>query len=332
MSNELPSQLLLQQHAARPVSGEELETMGKHAAVCFHEGRYGSLNQAVVDTVKCAGLSPEQVRRVVEFTNTHAFLKEFNKTAEPHKYVFFKEGLASPSEVIKDLNDGSGGTVFDPGVSDYAEPPAAIKMSSARAVDRNLDALEKTAGVSFNRRNITDEILEEGFKLSEAQGIPFAHPLADTEDAQQKLASARDAATSELSELEVLFGDIQGSLYQQVKQAAAAGVPLGHIVQAWVQVLEPEQEHVKLAFAYLGPRLVSDGIFSGYEALGDSLEKTANAKFLTNSEHPIVKTFAGFCETFNKMAHLRVARNELFEMEEKVEQFLRLAAEHLEVG
>lgn len=306
--------------------------MGKHAAMCFHAGKYASLTQSVVDTVKCAGLSPEQVRRVVEFTNTHAFLKEFNKTAEPHKYVFFKEGLADPSEVIKDLNDGGGGTVFDSGTSDYAEPPAAIKMSSARAVGRNLDVLEKTAGVQFNRGTEADRILEEGFKLSEARELPYENPLADIEDAQQKLASARDAATSELSELEVLFGDIQDDLYRQVKQAAAAGVPLGHIVQAWVQVLNPEEEHIKLAFAHLGHRLVRDEVFRGYEELGSSLEKTASASLLTNSEHPIVKAFAGFCATVDKMAHIRAAQEEILGMEEKVEGFLRLADQQLGGG
>jgi len=327
MSNELPSQLLLQQHAARPVSGEELETMGKQAAMCFHSGDYSSLNQAVVETVKHAGLSPEQVRRVVEFTNTHAFLSEFNKTAEPHKYVFFKEGLASPSEVLKDLNDGGGGTVFDRGLGDYAQPPAAIKTAHIRLAERNMGALEKVASIS--RPVSGPDIFEEAFKAA-ASDYPYENPLADIEDAQQKLATARDAATSELSELEVLFGDIQDSLYQQVKQAAAAGVPLGHIVQAWAQVLEPEKEHVKLAFAVLGNRLVEEGVFEGFESLGASLEKTASARLLTNSEHPIVKTFAGFCETLNKMAHIRAARDEILEMEEKVGAFLRLADQQLE--
>ncbi len=329
MSSDLPSQLVLQQHAARPVSGEELETYGKHAAMCFHSGKYGSLTQAVTETVKCAGLSPEQVRRVVEFTNTHAFLKEFNKTAEPHKYVFFKEGLADPSEVLKDLNDGGGGTVFDRGLADYASPPASIKQASARSVGRNMDALEKTAGVQFNRRSEADEVLEAGFKAASSD-YPYENPLADTEDAQQKLATARDAATSELSELELLFGDTREDLYQQVKQAAAEGIPLGHIVQAWVQVLAPDVDHVKLAFAHIGHRLVQDQIFEGFEELGSSLEKTASARLMTNADHPLIRTFAGFCEALNKMAHIRAARDELLAMEEKVGQFLRLADKHLE--
>lgn len=329
MSSDLPSQLLLQQHAARPISGEELETYGKHAAMGFHAGTYPSLTQAVVETVKTAGLSPEQVRRVVEFTNTHAFLKEFNKTAEPHKYVFFQEGLADPAEVIKDLNDGGGGTVFDRGLADYARPPSAHKLASAQPLRRNLEALEKTAGVALVRQSEADAILEAGFRGAGENVIPFANPLSDIEDAQCKLASARDAATAELSELEVLFDDIREELYQQIKQAAAEGTPLGHVVQAWVTALSPEVEHVKLAFAHVGHRLVQEGLFSGFEELGSSLEKTAGSRLLVNEQHPLLRTFAGFCETLNKLAHIRAARDEITGMEEKVEQYLRLADAHL---
>ncbi len=328
MSSDMPAQLLLQQHSARPVSGEELETYGKHASAGFHCGTYDSLNQAVVETVKQAGLSPEQVRRVVEFANTHAFLTDFKKTAEPHKYVFFKEGLANPAEVIKDLNDGGGGTVFDRGLADFAQAPAAVKLSSAQAVSRNMDVLEKTAGVTFDRESEADRLLEEGFKTA-ATEYPYENPLADVEDAQEKLATARDAATAELSELEVLFGDTQEHLYQQVKQAAAADVPLGHVVQAWVQALEPDIEQVKTAFAHIGNRLVEEEVLPSFDALGASLQKTANARLLTNSEHPIVKTFAGYCELLEKMAHIRAAQEEILKMEDKVGEFLRLGDQHL---
>lgn len=329
MSSDLPSQLLLQQHAARPISGEELETYGKHAAMCFHAGTYPSLTQAVVETVKTAGLSPEQVRRVVEFTNTHAFLKEFNKTAEPHKYVFFKEGLADPAEVLKDLNDGGGGTVFDRGTADYAQSPSAHKLASAQPLRKNLEALEKTAGVELVHPSEADRVLAEGFKTAGTGSIPYENPLSDIEDAQQKLASARDAATAEISELEIFFDDTRENLYQQIKQAAAEGVPLGHIVQAWVTVLSPEVEHVKLAFAHVGHRLVQEGLFSGFEELGSSLEKTAGSRLMVNEQHPLIQTFAGFCESLNKLAHIRAARDEVIAMEEKVEQYLRLADEHL---
>lgn len=332
MSSDLPSQLLLQQHAARPVSGEELETMGKYAADGFLSGRFADLNRAVVETVKTAGLSPEQVRRVVEFTNTHAFIKEFGKTAEPHKYVFFKEGLASPAEVLKDLNDGGGGTVFDSGLGDYAAPPSMAKAASARRVAGNLAALEKTAGVQLRKPDEADLLFEEAFKTAGAPGYRYENPLSDVEDVQAKLATAQAAATSELSELEVLLHDVREDLYGQVKQAAASGVPLGHVIQAWAAVLNPRAEHVKLAFEVIGPRLVEEEVLASYEALGDSLSKKASARLLANEDHPMVRTFAGFCEALDKIAHLRVTQDTLANAAAKADTFLRLADQHLEAG
>lgn len=119
-----------QQRQARPVSGGELEQMGKSAAERWSVGAYPSLHEAVVGTVKCARLSPEQVKRVVEFANTTAYLTEFRKEGMGHKYIDFGEGgPANPSTVLQDLNDGGGGTVFDTGktaslsVNAYATPP-----------------------------------------------------------------------------------------------------------------------------------------------------------------------------------------------------------------
>jgi len=123
--NDLPSITLLQQQHATPHSGEELEVLGKCAAVRFAEGQYETLNDAVVSMVKSAGLSPEQVRRVIEFANTKAYLTEFNKEGAEHRYVSFAGGPADPAEVLRTLNSGAGGTVFDRGAADYLlEPPS----------------------------------------------------------------------------------------------------------------------------------------------------------------------------------------------------------------
>jgi hypothetical protein len=128
--SDLPNHMLQQQSDARPVSGEQLEVLGKKAASRYAEGT--SLNEAVVETVKQAGLSPEQVKRVVEFANTAAYLNEFKKEGSS-KAIEFDGGPADPSEVLKDLNDGGGGSVHDPARSDYGNPPdVVIKLGAAR--------------------------------------------------------------------------------------------------------------------------------------------------------------------------------------------------------
>lgn len=135
---DLPAALRLQQSHAKTKTGEELEVLGKYAAQQFVEGRYDTLNEAVVGSVKHAGLSPEQVKRVCEFANHGAFNAEFRKEGEQHKYVDFHGGVADPSAVLKDLNDGGGGTVFDDGLGDFHAPPPQRKTAS---VSRNFSAL-----------------------------------------------------------------------------------------------------------------------------------------------------------------------------------------------
>jgi hypothetical protein len=92
--SDLPSTGIYQQSHARPHSGEFLEVLGKHAAADWGSGKYGTLTEAVTEHVKQAQLSPEQVKRVVEFANTSAFLTDFKKEGTTGKVVDFSGGPA----------------------------------------------------------------------------------------------------------------------------------------------------------------------------------------------------------------------------------------------
>jgi hypothetical protein len=311
---DLPPQTLIQQSSARAVSGEELETYGNHAADLYGSGAQPTLNAAVVETVKSAGLAPEQVRRVVEFANTCAFLSEFNKEGAASKYVVFDGGPAHFGEVIKDLNDGGGGTVFDRGIADYSHTP--IKTSAARG-------FEKTAAAVAD-----DDILAEVFRVGQkAAPIPFAKPLADVYDLRDKLATIKDAHTAQMSELEVDLLSVSEEMYHQVKQAALSGTSLGAIVQAWNQALAPKPELVKAAFAFLSPRLQEE-VFSSWDALGASIEKTAGTRLVVNEKHPVVVTFDAYCDTLAKLAQLRASRNEVVDGINQLTTFERLVNQH----
>lgn len=107
--SDLPPRGLLQQAHARSVSGEHLEVLGKQAASKWATGEHPTLADAVLEQVKEAGLSPEQVKRVVEFANTDAYLTEFKKEGANHRFVDFgRSGPADPAEVLKSLNLGAG--------------------------------------------------------------------------------------------------------------------------------------------------------------------------------------------------------------------------------
>ncbi len=319
--HDLPSQTLLQQANARPVSGEELEVFGKAAASRFMCGDADTLNDAVVETVKQAALSPEQVRRVIEFANTAAYLQEFKKEGATHKYIHFEGGPASPTEVLKDLNDGGGGTVFDRGMADYGQPPPDMKTASARLAGTNRQALEKTASALLPTTDPIEAAFAQAFHVEE-QPIPYAEPWAEAEAMREKLATMRDNYNSDLSFLEGELRDITEQLYGLVKQAATEGIPLSHVVQSWEHVTSGPG-FVKAAFFHIGPRLIEEGIMSA-DGLGDSLTKQASAG-IWNPEHPLPGTFAGFCSHLMKVAEAREQRDICHQEFERVDGFLKKA-------
>lgn len=128
--SDAPIQTILQQRDARPVSGEHLEVLGKKAASDYCEGKVASLHEAIIENVRGERLSPEQVKRVVEFTNGDAYLQEFRKLAS-HRVVHFDCGPADPAQVLQDLNDGGGGSVYDRGTLDYSRSPKDVHKEAA---------------------------------------------------------------------------------------------------------------------------------------------------------------------------------------------------------
>jgi len=282
--SDLPTQGVYQQMHAHSVSGEHLEVLGKQASARWGSGACSTLTDAVVETVKHANLSPEQVKRVVEFANTDAYLREFKKEGG-HKVVDFgRGGPADPASILQDLNDGGGGSVFDRGTLDYGAPPRERKHASAYVeafVDREL-AQTKTAAVAGE--NPFDEV----FAL------------------RDKIAGACDFHTSEISSLEIQYADCSDRAYRSVKQAALEGHALGEVVQAWAEVA-PSAEHVKVAFQLFTPRLVREGVFPSVVSVSDSLQKTAGVQ-VVNREHPLVVEFDAYCQTLSKLAEHRSAR------------------------
>lgn len=294
---DLPSQGLYQQLHARPVSGEHLEVLGKKASAEWQSGRADTLSSAVVETVKHAGLSPEQVRRVVEFANTDAFLSEFRKEGQANKIVDFGSGgPASPAEVIRDLNDGGGGSVFDDGLGDYRSSP---KHASASDDDALFAALSGTSG-----------------------SYEYADSYTDALDLRDKLAGALDHITAELNGCDGLVADAVESIYQNVKQAALSGHSLGQVLRAWEGVA-PSLDHVKLAFATLSPRLIEEGVFTPH-SLGSSLQKTASVG-VVNQAHPLIQDFSLYCAAVTKVAHLEAGREEVALALGQIEEFVKAA-------
>lgn len=290
--SQFPEQGTLQQRSARAVPGEHLELLGKKASSMWYSGSCESLSEAVIETVKSAGLSPEQVKRVIEFANTDAYLKEFKKEGA-HKVVDFH--LADPSIIFKDLNDGGGGTVFDSGNGDYHEPPKEKNASDFSA----LDASFASSGEEYSQ----------------------ADPLKELYDIRCKLAAAKDYLSDQIGALEVDFMTSSDNLFHLVKQAALNGFSLGEVLQV-MSSANPSLEHIKVAFGQLTPRLVANGVFASTQEANQSIQKTAAEHTLVNRNHPLIPAFSSFCDTLSKLAASRVARAE-------VDKHLRDTTEYL---
>ena len=289
MSSDLPLHELMQQMNAHSHSGEYLEVLGKKAAADWSSGEHKTLTEAVVQTVKQAQLSPEQVRRVIEFANTSAYLGEFKKEGAPHRVIDFDGGPANPAEILQDLNDGGGGSVYDRGTGDYNSPPGETKTASSKA---------------------EEELFELFGKLSSAEEhIPFENPHSEVIDLKDKLAGAADHLQAEISGLEVLYAECGDRLYHQVKQASLSEVSLGEVMQAWESVA-PSEEYVKVAFTLITPRLLREGVFHHVDDMVRSVDKTAGAR-MPNPEHPLLLEFGDFCSVLSKLAELREARAEV---------------------
>jgi hypothetical protein len=324
LMSDLPTFGLTQQMNARPVTGEHLEVLGKQASARFMSGESKDLSTAVIETVKHAHLSPEQVQRVVEFANTDAYLKEFKKEGQEHKYIDFGHGkLANASEILKELNAGGGGSVFDAGMGDYHAPPSKAKTASAQGEDG-----VKTAGAkSSQAANDFDEKLAELFLVGSSEPeYPYAEPLAPVVELHEKLAACERHISDQISGCEIMYADLADSFYNRVKQAALGGAELGEIVQALGGVA-PSTEHMKVAFQLITPRLLREGVFSSTDAVESSLQKVAGDK-MVNHEHPMLVDFEEFCEVLSKLAHLRKGQTEAAEAVGGVMRIIKEAGAH----
>lgn len=291
--SEMPTQARLQQDHAHPVSGEHLEVFGKKAAADWEKAVYPTLTEAVTSIVKQAQLSPEQVKRVVEFANTSAFLSEFKKEGSAHRVIEFEGGPADVSEILKDLNDGGGGSVFDRGTLDYSSPPSHGGHTKTASADED------------------DALLREAFGVKEAEAEePFANPYGPIIDLRDKLAGAAGHLLTEISGLEVAYAECGDRVYHHVKQAALSNVSLGQVMQAWESVA-PSEEYIKVAFELFTPRLLREGVFYGGEEMLSSLDKVASQGSLVNPEHELVVDFADFCGILGKLAEAREVRKDV---------------------
>lgn len=273
----------------KQVSAEHLEVLGKEASSKWARGEHKTLTDSIVETVKEAGLSPEQVKRVVEFANTDAYLTDFKKEGA-HRFIDFGSGgPGDPSDVLSALNMGGRSVqrTYDQGTTDYDNPPSEKNASDDRG----------------------DALLAGMFDVP-VEVLPLSNPYGEVLSLKDKLAGAYAELGSEIDGLEIGYADDADQLYGHVKQAALEGVSLGQVLSAWTSVA-PSAEYAKVAFQLFTPRLLREGVFHRPEELVGSMAKTAASHEIVNPAHPLVLGFKTYCETLQKLAGARAMREEI---------------------
>jgi hypothetical protein len=334
-------QTMLQQRDARPIPGEHLEVLGKRAATSWVTGKCASLHEAVVASVHSERLSPEQVRRVVEFANQDAYQQEFRKEGQ-HKVVHFDCGPADPAQVLQDLNDGGGGSVYDQGNLDYRMSPSMAKSASlsrtpTTSMDKTASAASEEPAVpglpKLTKLPSLPKLASESpyedqlwglFGAESPSVLPMAEPMGPLMEVRHKLAGVHNELVHEVNKLELDYVEVSKDLYHSVKQASLEGHPLGDIVAAWATV-NTDPVYVKVAFQLLSPQLRRDGVFDSLEAIGESLQKQASVG-TPNPEHPLVQAYGDFVATLNKLATARALMGEYAEGLESADLLLKQAA------
>lgn len=291
-----------QQAHARAVAPEDLELFGKKAAAVWSSGACSTLSDAVVSTIKHAHLSPEQVKRVVEFTNHSAYQNEFKKEGSNHRYIDFGEGgPANPSEVLKELNSGGTEVVTrENNLDDYNGPPPE-KTASAQG------EFEKVASTEM---------------YSEAE---LANPLQEVISLRDRIEGLYKHAGSELDLWSRELDVFKEELFHNVKIAALSGYSLGELAQVFSS-RAPDFEYVKVAFNTFTTRLLDKGVFSSPEELSSSIQKVASVQQDVDATHPLIQAFDGYCQTLNKLASLREEQEELGLMLGELNGFLKQAS------
>lgn len=254
-------------------SSEELQGYGKQAAHAWAGGEHPTLTQAVVGSVKTAGLNREQVQRVVEATNKEAHAIMHNKEGSADRVVTFDGGLARADEALRHLNS-TPEPIFYGSLADYQDAP---KQASA--------------------------------ELPPAPELP---PLEDPLLEVRKLAARYDSllkqADSQLSNLETEVEWAGYSLLEAVKTANAGGSTLGEIVQAW-GAAGADPYFVKRAFEEITPGLVKTGRWKE-TGMAEDLRKVAAVGLYADTSHPVVKAFIDFSSSVaEKIATEKVAQD-----------------------
>jgi len=275
--SDIPESLLEQRGVE--VDPGELQILGKKAANLYKEG-LSKLSEAVVQAIGTKAMGPEHVKRVCEFANQEAFQNEWDKGGSVRN-IEFDGGPASPSDVLRNLNDGS--KPKEHVISDYDEEPVKTSSVASHKIDRML----------FGK---------------------FAHPMMRTPavsnplpEVRSKIASAKSNLLHDVSALETEKMMAAEKLASVSTNAILDGETPSRIKASWERV-GVDKFAYKEASKILDDKMASRGI-----QVRES-EKTSSR--VPNPANPVVSSYIHFA----KVAHLLRVKREAMKIMDNYEK------------
>jgi hypothetical protein len=301
MADEL-SQIL---HSGKPkasLSPERLEMMGKEAASLLTE-KGVPLNRSIVKLAsEHSDINSEQVKRVVEFANTSAYLTyhDRNKVASAESsYPQFD--LADADHIMAELNNKSEAKVIRID-SSYGRSPEKQKVSNAKT-EEALEALfmGKTAKVlDFSRDTVVEHIMTT----------------------KENLVSLKESLESSAEQLDMASKQASADYYQSVKNHLLEG---GSFVDVMRGAQESGDSGAKIASVVTPTvtQLLLDKVAKQeqlYAELKD-LEKVAHR--IVDIEHPFVAGYSAISHLHDELEKVSAALVEVDASLARVHQAIR---------
>lgn len=285
--------LLAQASSGPQVHPEVLETLGRQASQLFQQKGI-SLNDAIQQVAAAhPELTPEHLKRVVEFANTVTFQEMFQNSAD--KNVHFE--VADPGVVLRDLKDG--GTPSHDGkplnTDDYNKPPKTQEAGFPEA--EQLFSQQFTSG---GNGGTVDMPKVASARLDNHE--MHANPLEDLFDTKLRLEASREKIAAANETMDLMLKQAKEDFYRAVKNEVLDpdGAGLGGVIGVMQKVAS--FNHCAPALQNATMRLLEEGVHP--EVLDESLHKQAGS--VVNYNHPIVRTWSAM----HKLAQELVTSNQ----------------------
>ena len=270
------------------LSPERMEMMGKEAAqLLIDKGM--PLEKSIVKLASdVPDINDEQVKRIIEFANTAAYLSyhEKNKTASANaSYPQF--ALADPQRVLAELHGSkSKESQIDPS---YSQSPERRPLSTPKR-----EAALEELFLGANKERI------------KTAGLPFSYESGASAllDAKENLVALKEHLEHAGEEFDLLRKEAEAEYYDTVKRHLLDGGSFADVMRAAIEV-QDDKEKVGHVLLPVIQKLMMERVATADELRGQNEQFSKVAHRVVDEEHPLVKNFGAvlsFTEEVEKAA------------------------------